>query len=589
MRKSNLMKLFIVGLILLFIPFFGITASADTQDDYAPILYFEGEETYYPVSVEYYLANSVLSNITVDEEIMGGGNLQFYDANADMLSDYQNKLKSNDPSVSPVVYYHVDTSSGNTVIQYWMFYVFNPGEHNKHEGDWEMVEIVVPNAGQNWVGYSQHYSGQKATWDLVERDGNNFKVFVARGSHANYLRSYSGKLGIASDSVGDNGKVLKPSDYALVELSSQDWLNFDGLWGQVDSIEDFFMGEAGPQGPKYRTDMSGNTMWDGVSWGSGLMQANVMFFQIEWFLYNFVTILIIITLLSLSLTCFKIYRRHKKYGLGPRILSMLYIDGPNLHTIGNILCFVGIILAIIGIFGTWYTVSASINTDVYQTPGMTEIIVLNGANGMQIYMPTQHGPAPMGSVVFPFAYVLLIGFFFMVLSTIGIYKSHKLGLKYIFKGIRLIVVILVIIIALMLINNLAGITPSNNSGSDNFIVDLLSQISSNPTGGSYSTQDAFSGVNGYISFEWGLGIGAFYLIISGIIFLVAGVLLIVDKKEFFQPKIPEKQKIKEKKTAVQPVVDKTENKQEPATGVCPNCGKELEKDAKFCTNCGKKT
>lgn len=551
-RFSSVLGKSLLVVVLIFLSFFSLLCTAQSVEEYAPILYFEGEETCYPVTIDYFIANSDQSNTTIQ-----GENVSYYDASASIITDYQNKLKSSDPSVDYTVYYNVDTSSGDTVVQYWMFYVFNPGEHNQHEGDWEMVEIVIPSAGDKWVGYSQHYSGQRATWDMVEKDGNNFKVYVARGSHANYLRSYSGKLGIASDIVGNDGKVLKPSDYTLVDINSQSWIDFEGLWGEVNSIEDFFMGQAGPQGPKFRTDMSGNNMWDGISWGSSLMQADDMFFQIEWFLYNFMTFLIIITVILLAIAIFRIYRRQKKYGLGPRIVSMLYIDGPNPHTIGNILCIVGIILAIIGLFGTWYTVSVTINTSVYQVSEPTDIITLSGANGMQIYMPTQYGPMPMGSLVFPFAYVLLIGIFFTILSTIGIHKSRKLGLKYVFKGIRFIVVILIIIIALMLINNLAGIAPSEDSGDGNFIVDLLSRISGNPTGGTYSVQDVFPDATGDISFQWGLGSGAIYLIVSGIILLVAGILEIIAKKEFFQPKIPEKQKTKIKKSK-EPTTEKIE-------------------------------
>ena len=196
MEKTRFYRILIVSVLLLLLPLVGFTASAGQADDYAPILYFEGEETLYPVDVTYFLDNSVLDNLTVDEEIMGGGQLPFLDVNDNIVSDYQNKFKNNDPSVYPTVYYSINTSSGNTVVQYWMFYVFNPGEHNQHEGDWEMVEVVIPNAGQKWVGYSQHYSGQKATWDLVEKNGDHIKVYVSRGSHANYLRSYSGKLEI---------------------------------------------------------------------------------------------------------------------------------------------------------------------------------------------------------------------------------------------------------------------------------------------------------------------------------------------------------------------------------------------------------
>ncbi len=75
MRKSRYMKLFIVIFILLVLPFFGLTASAEIQDDYAPILYFEGGETCYPVNVDYFLANAVLSNTTIK-----GETVSYYDA-----------------------------------------------------------------------------------------------------------------------------------------------------------------------------------------------------------------------------------------------------------------------------------------------------------------------------------------------------------------------------------------------------------------------------------------------------------------------------------------------------------------------------
>jgi hypothetical protein len=288
-------------------------------------------------------------------------------------------------------------------------------------------------------------------------------------------------------------------------------------------------------------------MWDGLSWGSSLMETNDNFLLIEWFLYNFITILILLVVISLAITIFRIYRRHKKHGLGPRIVSMLYIDGPNLHTIGNILCFVGIIIAIIGLFGNWYTVSADINIDIYPTSGLTEIITLNGINGMQIFMPSLYGPVPMGSVVFPYALVILIGFIFLVLATIGINKSSKLGLKYIFKGIRLMLIIIVLVVALMLIGNLAGLSTEMGSGSDSFIVELINEISNNPAGGTYSSQNIIPEVSGDISFQWGLGDGAMFLIYGGIIILVAGILEVVARKEFFQPKTPyKKEKLKEK-------------------------------------------
>ena len=581
MNKIKFYRIFIASILLLSLPILGFTASAVDADDYAPILYFEGGETFYPVSVEYFLANSVLS-----ETIIEGETIPYYDANDNILSDYQSKLKSKDSSVDYTVYYRTDTSGGSTVIQYWMFYVFNPGESNQHEGDWEMVQVVIPSSGEKWVGYSQHYSGQRATWDMVEKNGNHFKVYVSRGSHANYLRSYSGKLGIANDIVGDNGKVLTANDYKLEELSSQTWLTFEGLWGEINSKEDLLTGRAGPKGPLYRQDMNGNYMKDGLSWGSGLAPLDGTILQMEWFLYNFVTFLIIITALSLALICFKIYRRHKKHGLGPRIVSMFYIDGPNLHTIGNILCLVAIVFALFGLFNTWYTVSVNIDSDVYQTAVMNDVITIDGINGIQLFVPSSNGPIPISSVSFPFTYIFVIGFIFMILATIGIYKSHKLGLKYIFKGIRMMLIVVILIVAIILMGTLLGsFTPGGVGGGT--IADIIGKMSGSPTGGFYSTSLESFGIGGTGYFAWGLGLGSIYLILSGIIFLVAGFLLIADKKDFFQPIILDTQKTKENKLFIQNTDDKIQYKKEQETDVCPSCGKKLEKDAKFCTICGK--
>ena len=347
--------------------------------------------------------------------------------------------------------------------------------------------------------------------------------------------------------------------------------------------------------------MMGNTMWNGLSWGSGLLEATGYLFMIEWFLYNFVTILIAITVLALIISFLLIYRKHKKYGLGPRIVSIFYIDGLNLHTIANILFFVALIIAILGLFNNWYTVSADIDTEVFQTQEMLDIIRLDGINGMNIYMPSQYGSIPMGSAVFPFAYIFLIGFIFMFISTVGIYKSTKLGRKYILKGIRFILIVVVLIISLMLIGNLVGSGPSE--GSTSGIGGLFKEISSNPIGGTYTIPASEYGLeSGSIAFQWNLGFGMTLILISGIIFLVAGILNIVDGKEFFKPKIPKGKKITETPKP-QPQKQEIEQKQEKEVKqekpkneeskkvkeqFCPSCGTKLKENTNFCHECGGK-
>ena len=540
--KAILKKVFFVFIIVSILSIFSPLCSAQLADEYAPIFYFEGGENCYPVSVSYLSDLIDISNPS--SKTISGEVVNYYDNSMGtvkdngVIDDYKNKQSQ----YGYTVYYYVGTSGTSTFIQYWMFYAFNDGEHNRHEGDWEMVEVVIPSGGEKWVAYSQHYSGQRATWDQVEKDGNNIKVYVARGSHANYLRSYSGKVGIASDIVGANGKILKPSDYSLVELNTQSWLNQDIFWGEINDANDFISGSAGPQGPQYRQDMNGNLMWDGVSWGSGLVQADNTIFMLEWFLYNFVLIFVLIALATIALICFRIYRRYKKYGLGPRVVSMLYIDGINLKSIGNILCIVGIIIAIIGLFGQWYVVSADIDVEDVADNVMTDILVIDGLNGVQITMPGADGPSPMGTIAVPFYLILLIGFIFMILAAIGLTHSRKLGMKYLMRGIRLIVVIVIILVVIMSIGMMAG---AGDEGSDSFVSDFLNEISSSPMGGqySYTIQDD---ATAQIDAEWGLGSGAILILLSGVILMVAGILEIMDNKIFFETKQPIEKKGKKK-------------------------------------------
>jgi len=41
------------------------------------------------------------------------------------------------------IYAHVISEGYNIVVQYWFFYAYNPGSLNQHQGDWEMIEIVL--------------------------------------------------------------------------------------------------------------------------------------------------------------------------------------------------------------------------------------------------------------------------------------------------------------------------------------------------------------------------------------------------------------------------------------------------------------
>jgi len=548
--------LIVVPLLISFLFLGAIDGMAQSDEDiaeqYAPILYFEQDEMCYPVDVSYHIDNSYLYQFTGDEPLLinetpSDLNLSVYFTDCyyldnmlgttddeDIIQDYKNKLNT----FGYRVYYHIHQSGGITIVQYWMFYAFNKGDLNQHEGDWEMVQIVLSGGTPTDVMYSQHHGGQRATWDQVERDGDHIKVYVARGSHANYLRPYSGKFGIASDIVGSNGKMLESGDYSLELLESQDWLSFAGRWGEFDSYEDVFRGKVGPQGPMYRED---DVMWNSpVDWGNGLSQADNNIFLFEWFLYNFVIIFLILTAVSISLIVFCIYRRYKKHGLGPRVISMFYIDGFNIKSIGNILCIVGIIIAVFGLFNLWYVVSININVADFETAGTVDMIVIDGIDGVKInLLDPSSGPVQLGSLSIPFSLFIGLGLVFLVLTTIGISNSKKLGRKYITRGIKLlipIIIILAVIMALVMIP--FGSVADVNA--DATVEEILGSISSAPFGGQKTIPIYESGVSGQILFQWGLGLGGQLLLVAAIILLLAGTMEIIAKTSFFKEKVSDK-------------------------------------------------
>ncbi|MCJ2534417.1 MAG: hypothetical protein LN364_04210, partial [Candidatus Thermoplasmatota archaeon] len=96
-----------------------------------------------------------LSNYTADEYYLDNQKGSIDDEG--IVNDYTSS------NLGYTVYSHVGSSGGTTIIQYWMFYAFNPGTMNQHEGDWEMVQIVLSGQTPTQVMYSQHHGGQKAT------------------------------------------------------------------------------------------------------------------------------------------------------------------------------------------------------------------------------------------------------------------------------------------------------------------------------------------------------------------------------------------------------------------------------------------
>ena len=168
----------------------------------------------------------------------------------------------------PTVYAHVASDPADPdriALQYWIFYPFNDF-NNKHEGDWEMIQLDFTGADAaaalaadhpDEVGYSSHEGAERAEWGdakLEVVDGTHPVVYPAAGSHANkytpalYVGS-SAEAGVGCDDTQGPHRELRPvvrtipSDPQAAGAAFP-WITFAGRWGELEKA--FFNGPTGP-------------------------------------------------------------------------------------------------------------------------------------------------------------------------------------------------------------------------------------------------------------------------------------------------------------------------------------------------------
>jgi hypothetical protein len=194
--------------------------------------------------------------------------------------DYERWSRRLEQGSSPTVYAHVATDPafpGKLALQYWFFYAFNDF-NNKHEGDWEMIQLVfdAPDAEKALeaahpveIGYSSHEGAEQAAWDddkLELVDGTHPVVYPAAGSHANkytdalYVGS-SADAGVGCDDTRGPHVEIRPvvrtipSDPATA-AAEYPWITFEGRWGELQQA--FFNG---PTGPNLKTQWTSPIEW----------------------------------------------------------------------------------------------------------------------------------------------------------------------------------------------------------------------------------------------------------------------------------------------------------------------------------------
>ena len=94
------------------------------------------------------------------------------------------------------VYSRIAYRPHRLILQYWYFYYDDVYSYDyppdplfwqAHEGDWEVVNVVLDRATHRplYAAYSQHCTGERRQWSDVPRMGTHPVDHVAIGSHAN--------------------------------------------------------------------------------------------------------------------------------------------------------------------------------------------------------------------------------------------------------------------------------------------------------------------------------------------------------------------------------------------------------------------
>jgi len=555
MRKYILlMSVLLIVTLLVFSPIASVAAQNDLDNDgildskeqqlaskYEPYLHFAAGEKFFPTDANYHITNSELYKKNSDdsneliERFPDAATIAQYTTEDYFLNntlggykEIAENYKQNRESFGDKIYAHVTSEAAHIVIQYWFFYAFNPGTLNQHQGDWEMIQIVLDSTETpQYAVYSQHHAGERADWKDVEKvDETHPRVYVALGSHASYFRPYQGKLGTESDTVG-NAYTLKPEDLEIISLGeqgrgnhppSQDWLDFGGRWGNWARIADASLGAAGPSGPGHNEN---SEKWlNPVSWGSDKFMVNQTWFTVSLLVFYLVYIVAAIIGIAAVYKVWKIVKRKRDGKLNLRKILR------SRAMVGVILGIVGIAIHFVALFLPWYVVTGNIETTFIETAGTTEIVLIDGVNGLRINMlQGDQGLTTLFGLGIPFSIIFLASVILNALDIIGVEKAKRLSRTYIVSGIMSLIPIIVIIFFIVSLAGLITTFAGFIGGGEQIpmqITKMASEMSSSPFSGEFT--DSINS-HGSLTMIWGLAMGSYLFIAAAATKFVAGILL----------------------------------------------------------------
>ena len=508
---------------------------------FAPSLHFSSGESFYPTSVDYILSSSSLVSRASDGSLATvnpnptATNLGTYNDPAMFLdnkygnytqiaADYASKV----PSIGYFAYVHVLSAPSGTVVQYWLWYAYNNGQLNDHQSDLEVVEVFLDAGGNPTQAlYSQHLAGETAAWGDVETSNGHPVVYVALGSHANYFRSYQGKIGLENDVVNDGGITITPDQLKLVLLQDQaprpvdqSWLSFPGRWGYVGTDVQVATGMAGPYGPVYNDN--GQRWSDPYGYAGRTLTVGGYYFDLAWVAANFLLIFIAYAVIRAVIKAIGIVRLSRSGGL--RVGRFMKGRGGA----AVVLALLGVAITIAALFLPWYTVSASSQAGPLSGPNAVNLMSIDGIHGLMVNLFTgpnadsTSGLTSFASANLPFAIIFAVGLALLFLDIVGVKKGKTIGRKFIFGAIGSLLPFILIAVFVEYLPNLVPLASNLLSQPiPTTVSDLVGKIASSPIAGSASSTFP---VVGLTTVEWGYGLGAYLFLGAAVIRIIAGFL-----------------------------------------------------------------
>jgi hypothetical protein len=271
--------------LLLFVGTVSLARADDADYDlafkYRPILMFHSTETWRPLNVELFFAESRYSrqhhlcvtaaggcdNVVAQPSDLRAGRILDIAGEARAGADYfapqpgdcrqPRPVRDCDTGARSAFYYDLFRRRGRLIIDYWWFLRFNyvpfagPLKCRwkicfDHEGDWEGVRVIPPHGREALeVHYDAH--GRSESYFNLEPEVFNDRpvVYIAHGTHSAYPRACPPSRGVCTETGAKlpegsfNGLAPwgRNSNSAcgktcLLPLPAGSWASWPGLWGR---------------------------------------------------------------------------------------------------------------------------------------------------------------------------------------------------------------------------------------------------------------------------------------------------------------------------------------------------------------------